>query len=123
MKHVIALALIIIPCAAQAAPIYLKCQLNPGATGGGGGDDLISKAPMDVTLNEEAGTVTYLFPGVGRAYTVRAAFTSDKVTFNGFTVNRTNFVFQRDMSALQAPGRPAIIDEGRCWLAEVKRAF
>jgi len=109
--------------AVEAAPVYLKCQLDPGAQGGAGGRDMATQAPMDVTLNEEAGTVTYSFPQIGRAFTVRGVFTADKVSFNGFTVDRTNFAFQRDMSDLQASGRVPIIDHGRCTLVEVKRAF
>ena len=113
MKFVLAIILASVPCSAYAAPIYLKCQL----------DQDVGKAPWDVTLNEEAGMVTYLFPDSGRAYTVRGVFTAEKVTFNGFTVDRTNFGFQRDLSGLQASGRPPLIDRGRCTLATAKRAF
>lgn len=123
MKLMVAMAALLFPCAAHAAPVYLKCQLDPGAQGGAGGEDLLIKSPMDVTLNEDAGTVTYVLPEIGRAYTVRGVFTADKVEFNGFTINRTNLAFQRDMSELQAPGRPPIVDHGRCVLTEVKRAF
>lgn len=59
-----ALALAFVPCSAFATPVYLKCQLDPGAKGGVGGEDLLVKAPMDVTLNEAAGTVTYVFSAV-----------------------------------------------------------
>lgn len=118
-----ALTLAFVPHSAGATPVYLKCQLDRGAVGGAGGEDLAAQAPMDVTLNEGAGTVTYTFPQIGRAYTVRGAFTVDRVTFNGFTIDRTNLAFTRDMSALQAPGRAPIVDRGRCSLAEVKRAF
>ena len=115
MKYLAALALAAFPCSAYAAPVYLRCQLDPSATGGAGGEDFATKAPMDVTLNEDAGTVTYTFPEMGRAYTVRGVFTVDKVEFNGFTVDRTNFMFQRNTLG--------IIDHGRCALVEVKRAF
>ncbi|MBK9009419.1 hypothetical protein [Novosphingobium sp.] len=67
--------------------------------------------------------MTYTFPTIGRAFTVPGVFTADKVTFRGFTIDRTNLAFQRDMSHLQAPGRAPIIDRGRCTFAEVKRAF
>ena len=118
-----ACALALIPHSAHATPVYLKCQLDPGATGGAGGQDLAAQAPMDVTLNEEAGTVTYTFPQIGRAYTVRGVFTVDRVTFNGFTIDRTNLAFTRDISASQAPGRAPVVDRGRCTLAQVERAF
>jgi hypothetical protein len=123
LQLAVAAVLAFIPYAANAAPVYLQCQLDPGATGGAGAQDLAMQAPMDVTLNEDAGTVTYTLPKIGRAFTVRGVFTANKVSFNGFTVDRTNFVFQRDMSELQAPGRPPIIDRGRCSLVNVKRAF
>lgn len=114
MRFVIAIAIALFPRAANAAPVYLKCQLD---------QDIGTKPAWDVTLNEETGKVTYSFPELGRAFTVPGVFTADRVTFNGFTVNRTNFAFQRDLGALQAPGRAPIIDHGRCALAEVKRAF
>lgn len=118
------LALLLLPtAAAQAAPVYLKCQLDQGAQGGAGARDLAMQAPIDVTLNEDTATVTYSFPQIGRAFTVRGVFTADKVSFNGFTVDRTNLAFQRDMSDLQVPGRAPIIDRGECTLVHVKRAF
>lgn len=123
MKYFAAAALALVPCSAYAAPVYLKCQLDPGAQGGAGGEDLLVKAPMEVTLNEDAGMVTYTLPTIGRAFTVPGAFTADKVSFRSFTIDRTNLAFQRDMSHLQAPGRAPIIDRGRCTLVEVKRAF
>jgi hypothetical protein len=123
MYRVAAMALALIPVSADAAPVYLKCQLDPGAKGGLGAEDLAMEAPMDVTLNEDAGTVTYTLPKIGRAFTVQGVFTADKVSFNGFTVNRTNLAFERDMSALQAPGRPPIIDQGKCAIVQVNRAF
>ena len=114
MKFVAAIVLAFVPCSAYAAPVYLKCQL----------DQDVGKSPAwDVTLNEDAGTVTYLFPDSGRAYTVRGVFTAEKVTFNGFTVDRTNFGFERDMSGLQVSGRPPMIDRGKCTIAVAKRAF
>ena len=115
MKIFVALALALVPCSAYAAPVYLKCQLDPGATGGTGGEDHATKAPIDVTLNEEAGTVTYSFPTMGRAYTVRGVFTASQVQFNGFSIDRTNFAFQRSTLG--------VIDRGRCSLAAVERAF
>lgn len=114
MKLIAAMVILIFPCAASAAPVYLKCQLD---------QDVGKKPAWDVTLNEEAGIVTYAFPELGRIFTVRGAFTADRVVFNGFTVDRTNLAFQRDLSGLQAPGRVPIIDKGRCAIAEIKRAF
>lgn len=115
MKYVVALALALFPCSAYASPVYLKCQLDPGAKGDAGGQDYAAKAPMDVTLNEDAETVTYTFPAMGRAFTAHGVFTAENVTFNGFTVNRTNLAFQR--------ANLGSIDRGRCALVQVKRAF
>lgn len=114
MRFLVAVALILIPSAANAAPVYLKCQLDLGAEAGDRGD-LAAKSPMDVTLNEEAGTVTYYFPDNNRAFTVRGVFRADKVTFNGFTIDRTNLEFIRDTLG--------DLSYGKCWFAEVKRAF
>lgn len=114
MKYVVALALAVWPCSAFAAPVYLKCQLDPNAKGVRA-DDQAAKAPMDVTLNEDEGTVTYKFTASGRSYTVRGAFTVDKVEFNGFLINRVNLLFQREFFGK--------IDSGQCTLAEIKRAF
>jgi hypothetical protein len=50
-------------------------------------------------------------------------FTADKVSFSGFTVDRTNFAFLRDMSDLQVPGSPPIVDRGKCAIVHVNRAF
>lgn len=77
---------------------------------------------MNVTLNEESESVTYSFPDIERAFTVHGVFAADHVTFNGFTIDRTNLAFQRDMSDLQVSG-PPIIDRGKCTLVQVKRAF
>lgn len=123
MKYLAALFFALAPFTAHAAPVYLRCQLDPGAQGGMGGEDLLVKEPMDVTLNEDAGMVTYTLPSIGRAFTVPAVFTADKVSFRGFTIDRVNLAFLRDMSHLQAPGRAPIIDKGSCTLVEVKRAF
>jgi hypothetical protein len=118
-----AMLLLLVPAAAEAAPVYLKCQLDQGAQGGAGARDLATQAPMDVTLNEDAGSVTYSFPQIGRAFTVPGVFTADKVTFNGFSVDRTNLALQRDMTDLQAPGRTPIVDRGKCTIVHMNRVF
>lgn len=123
MPRIAAIMLFLLPAAAEATPVYLKCRLNATAQGGAGPGDLLIQAPMDVTLNEDASTVTYSFPQIGRAFTVPGMFTADKVAFNGFTVDRTNLAFQRDMSGLRAPGRTPLIDRGECTLVHASRAF
>jgi len=115
MKFVVAIALAIVPYSASAAPVYLKCQLD---------QDVGKKPAWDVTLNEDSGSVTYVFPDLGRAYTVRGIFTAQSVTFNGFTVDRTNLAFSRDLSDLTVPGAtPPPIDHGKCVIVTAKRAF
>lgn len=114
MKYIAAIALALAPCSAIAAPVYLKCQLD---------QDVGKATPWDVTLNEETGTVSFSFPDIRHALTARGIFTADTVTSNGFTFDRTNFGFQRDLSDIQAPGRKPIIDRGRCAIAQTKRAF
>lgn len=116
MKFIIAVAAAVLSSAASATPVYLKCELDPGP-------GVVTKTAVEVTLNEEAGTVTYRFPAIERSFTVSGVFTADKVRFNSFTIDRTNFAFMRDLGDIQAPGRVPIIDRGRCALAEVKRAF
>ncbi|SEQ69499.1 hypothetical protein [Sphingobium sp. YR768] len=54
MKLLVTLAIALVPCSAYAAPVYLSCQLDQGAKGGVGGEDFATKAPMKVTLNEDA---------------------------------------------------------------------
>jgi hypothetical protein len=115
MYRVAAIALVLFASTAEAAPVYLHCQLDPGAKAGGDPE-------MNVTLNEETETVTYSAPTIGRAFTVHGVFAADHVTFNGFTIDRTNLAFQRDMSDLQVEG-PPIIDHGKCTLVKVNRAF
>jgi hypothetical protein len=115
MYRVAAIALALFSSGAGAAPVYLNCRLDPGAKAGGDPE-------MNVTLNEDTESVTYSFPSIGRAFTVHGVFAADHVTFNGFTIDRTNLAFQRDMSDLQVSG-PPIIDHGKCTLVQVKRAF
>jgi len=101
--------------AAEAAPVYLTCHLNltnpvPGDHGG---------EPMNVTLNESEGTVTYEFPGIGRTFTGPAAFTAEKVKFGAFTIDRRDLSFAR--SDALSEGAPP--DRGTCAIVQVKRAF
>ncbi|MDB5678386.1 MAG: hypothetical protein JWM94_1388 [Sphingomonas bacterium] len=114
LKYLIALALAFWPCSAFAAPVYLRCHLVPDGKDVGAGD-LANSAPMEVTLNEDVGMVTYKFAASGRAYTARGIFTAGKVQFNGFMIDRTNLSFQRTSLGQ--------VDNGECTLIEIKRAF
>lgn len=71
MKLFVATAImtVALTSAAEAAPVYLKCQLDA---------DIGKRGPGSVTLNEDTGMVSYSFPDIDRVFTVRGFFTSDK---------------------------------------------
>ncbi|HWI89454.1 MAG TPA: hypothetical protein VNS11_09490, partial [Sphingomicrobium sp.] len=76
MYRVAAIALGLISSAAGAAPVYLKCQLDYDSS-----SNKSQTHELDLTLNEDTGTVTISFVGTSLADTVRGAFNADKVTF------------------------------------------
>ncbi|MDO6415219.1 hypothetical protein Q4F19_12575 [Sphingomonas sp. BIUV-7] len=96
----------------QSAATYLTCTLR--------GD-----TPMNVQFNEANNTATYSFTlgGIDRTYTVPAAFSVDRVTFNSFTVSRIDLTFERDNAKLYDLGGMARVDHGQCVKAAAKRAF
>ena len=100
--------------AAHAAPVYLKCQLDA---------DIGKRGPGSVTLNEDTSMVSYSFPDIDRVFTVRGFFTSDKVTYNGFTIDRSTLSYTRDMSDLTVSGAKPQVDHGKCTIEQAKRAF
>ena len=106
------LAMMLQTAVAQNGQIYLKCALQ--------GD-----SPMDVQLNEANGTATYSFVigGTLRSYTVRAAFTADRVVFNSFSVSRSDLSFARDNSFLAGLTNRALVDRGQCERITTKQAF
>ena|SRR5947209_8093590 len=123
MYRVAAIALLLFSSAAGAAPVYLHCQFDPAL-------DDSHRAPMDVTLNENESTVTWTFPGIGRTFSGPAAFKAQSVSFNGFTIDRTNLAL-RD-SKMNVPDGPIAADTqfsfsevtvGTCTVVQVKRAF
>jgi hypothetical protein len=89
--------------AAEAAPVNLTCQVDPGPPGSS------APQPIHVTLNEAQGTATYELVGVAGPFTEQAVFTADAVTFGVFKIDRTNLAFY-------VSGR-----RGKCAL--LKRAF
>lgn len=99
---------------AHAAPVYLKCQLDA---------DVGKRGPGSVTLNEDTSMVSYSFPDIDRVFTVRGFFTSDKVTYNGFTIDRSTLSYTRDMGEFAAPGATPQLDHGKCTIEQAKRAF
>jgi hypothetical protein len=104
------------PAAANAAPVYLKCELTTDADG---------PLLMRVQLNEQAGTAAYSFPDNGDSFSVRAIFAPEKVSFGAFVVDRTTLGIQRinngrfDQSVLGLPPR----NYGQCELDNQTRAF
>jgi len=128
-----------IPNAAYAAPVDLKCYLETES----------GRQDWAITLNEETGTVTYSHPM--RTATVKAIFTAEEViwSYGDLKINRVNLSFVRDLGLmgprtlahqlggargqayldeakrkLQAdPDRARFIDQGKCEVVQVQRAF
>lgn len=98
MKFLLVCAAMSFPCAASAATVHMKCQLDRDA----------GKNPFDVQLNEEAGIVSWSFPS-GTRYSERAAFTDKSISFSNFVIDRTNLTVQRIVFK-----RPPV-DHGKCW--------
>ena len=101
---------------AAASPVFLRCSLSNENNG--------AAFEVEVQMNEEAGTVSYAFPEVGRAYTVAAVFTTAEVSFNNFTVSRTSLAFKRsnDGDLSKIAGYPPY-SYGTCSLDTSPRAF
>jgi len=143
MYRVVGIALALMPVASEAAPVYLTCQLPYGS----GKSEMHE---MDITLNEDAGTVTFILPKFNLSYTVPGVFTADKVTFHDnkelgattdYTIDRTNLALRESilpesaMPAIMAQNptsadailkemdRARLVNNGKCALTHVKRAF
>lgn len=104
MKFLLVCAAICLPCAASAATVHMKCQLDSEA----------DKRPFDVQLNESAGIVSWSYPS-GTPYSERAAFTAKSIIFSSFVIDRTSLTMQRILFK-----RPPI-DHGKCWPNKMKR--
>lgn len=65
MKVIIAALVAFTPVVANAEPVHLRCQFDPAINENG-------RAPMNVTLNENEGTVTWTFDNIERVFTGRA---------------------------------------------------
>ena len=99
---------------ALANPVYLTCTLTDN-----GGESV-----FDVQLNETNGTVSYFIHRNGMTVQKRAVFTPDRVTFNGFAIDRRTLEFSRDNtgSAFYSAGDPPT-DVGQCAIDDRERAF
>lgn len=109
-----ALAMLLTPVAAMAAPVALQCTL----------DDRGKPIAMNVQLNEETGTAGWYWPGNGVSTNARAIFTPVNVTFGRFTLDRTSLLIVRyNDSIMVSQGKIPTSTAGRCTLDTVKRAF
>jgi hypothetical protein len=118
---------------AEAAPVYLHCQFDPAL-------DENHRAPMDVTLNEAEGTVTWTFANIEQVFSGKAAFLANSVSFGsstiggetigGFTIDRSNLTLQeRKMNVPTTPITAEteftyrFVPVGKCSIVQAKRAF
>ena len=76
------LAAIALPTAVNAESTYLTCDLND------------NPKKVDITLNQDQGKVTYIYPNSGSTWTVPASFTNKAILFKSGSANwqldRTN---------------------------------
>ena len=98
---------------AIAAPVHLSCFLT--TTSG-------VKQDWSISLNEEAGTVTYSHPLA--TATEKATFTPDKVLWSkgDFSIDRSTLEFTRDATfggLIKSQGA----DHGQCKISTKKRAI
>ena len=137
MKFIIAALVAFTPVVANAEPVHLRCQFDPAL-------DENRRAPMNVTLNENEGTVTWTFDNVERVFSGKAAFLADSVAFGssticgvkcdtigGFTIDRTNLsLHERKMNVpppssimAQTEFTYRFVPIGTCAIVQLKRAF
>lgn len=104
--------LLLAPQAAFADPVYLTCVYQENG----------APERLDITANEQAGTVSLSVPRNGYSAVVRAAFSRDRVSFSegpvlSYVINRTNLAF-----TVARLGGGSV--EGKCQLQPPpKRAF
>lgn len=103
MRLLLVAAVLAVPVAARATPVYLECTITDGN----------HPVVWNVTLDEAQSTVDYVIPELNVAQKTRAIFSPDKVMFNGLTISRL------DLSMSRPPvlaGYPT--DKGQCKLIE-----
>lgn len=109
----IALVLALLPVSpAYAAPVYLTCPMQPNGR----------PSPIDVMLDEAAGTATVYVRENGRMHQMRAAFTQTEVTFRNdmvsYKLSRVSLTLTRSVPSINR--NETVV----CSLAPpVKRAF
>lgn len=109
----IAVALALLPVfPAYAAPVHLTCPMQPND----------KPSPIDLTVDEAAGTATVYVRENGRTHQMRAAFTRDEVVFQtnmvSYTLSRVSLTLTRNIPLINR------FETAVCELAPpVKRAF
>ncbi|MDZ7896396.1 MAG: hypothetical protein U5M50_16470 [Sphingobium sp.] len=111
MRQIAAFIVMAMPATAHATPIYLTCDFaeKPGYG-------------IKLTADEGAGTVAVIVPSTGYSETMRAAFSTDRVVFEGrllsYSLSRVSLKLERTIKSINA------IDHGICRIeAAPKRAF
>lgn len=91
---IIALFGLMVSTSAYASPVYLTCPMQPNGT----------PSPIDITLDEAAGTATVFVRENGRTHQMRAAFTQDEVTFQtsavSYKLSRVSLTLVRSVPAI-----------------------
>ena len=107
-------SIIAAPGLAMSGPVNLKCVL----------DDQGKQVPLEISLNEAIGTVTYGRPDTGSSRTAPGDFLPERVMFGPFTLSRTSMQISRYNydSSMRMLGLPRET-VGKCEILEVKRVF
>ena len=79
MRIIFAIPLLLAASPAIASPVYLEC--------------LIRDTIWNVTVDADAGTLTYIILSTSSTQRPPAFFTADKVYFNGMTIDRVTLSF------------------------------
>lgn len=112
IKPILAVSGLLACSAAYAAPVYLTCPIQPND----------KPSPIDITLDEQAGTATVPVRENGRTHQMRAAFTQNEVTFQtnmvSYRLSRVSLALTRSVPSINR------IETVVCSLAPpLKRAF
>lgn len=113
MRYLSAVAMsLVIPSAAQAAPIYLNCFISV--------DEV--KTEVQVTADEANGSATVFIPSIGRTANMVAAFRPTEVIisdrFGFYRIDRRTLAIERTIKMLDG------VDRGTCKIEKAPaRAF
>ena len=112
LKPIVAAFAFLSAPSAHASPVYLTCPMEPNGR----------PSPIDITVDEAAGTATVLVRENGRTHQMRAAFTQNEVTFQtdmvSYKLSRVSLTLTRSVPSINR------FETVVCSLAaQVKRAF